>query len=547
MSSPLLSSTRAAVLLFHVHILFLLLFFITKAVPPAQCHRIFFPHLECSCRCCRRLCNGPHVITTMLQLQRRFGGQDDGGGEGDAVVKKKPLLNLSPPPAQVLLHHHHHTCHYCDNQPRLPPPPPPKTPENHRLPPSPVATAAVATITTTTTSSSILDDRLDCGHCDGDDAVQYSSQPPLRRRSNHRLAHLDVSDCRRRSCCSSSCTAAPDRSVDVVSGCKPQSTRTTLTVQSAKAAEAQTSSTSTTQIQTATTSYYRVHQLTQTSSSHLNNCLGLCDVIMLSKRKRRKGEEEIATGGICLSRTSPTPTPSSSSVLSPLKPPPSRVSSLPLSLFSSLLSSSSSTSTSSSSSQLTTTYLCRRFLLFLFCLFTVISASSTSSAFAYSSSSSSHINGGSYHNFDQLQQTGGGEFPPYYSQYYPPYLVEDVRVQPAPPPSSNRQGKSRPLAKAPSVPAARLYLDPATFTGGEVTGHAVLRRRNPGGSTPQTFDMSDSDQLQQPDYLITGDIFVPPGARLEIEPGVRIAFAPRVGLTVRGSLLANVSNRLLAC
>ncbi len=542
LSSPLPSSTRA-VLLFHVHILlFLLLFFITASAE--QCHRIFFPHLEC-CHC--RLCNGPPVIIAMLQLQRRFGGQDDDDGPGgDAVVvERKPLLNLSPP-AQVLLHHHHHchhTCHYCDNQPRLPPPP--KTPENHRLPPSPVATTA-ATISTITSCSSILDDRLDCGHCDGDgddDAVQYSSQPLLRRRSNHRLAHLDASDCRRRSCCSSSsssCTA-PDRStsVDVVSGCKPQSTRTTLTVQSAKAAEAQTSSTSTTQIQTATTSYYRVHQLTQTSSSHLNNCLGLCDVIMLSKRKRRKGEEEIATGGICLSRTSPTPTPSSSSVLSPLKPPPSRVSSLPLSLFSSL-SSSFSTSTSSSSSQLTTTYLCRRFLLFLLCLFTVISASSSSSAFAYSSSS--HINGGSYHNFDQLQQTGGGEFPPYYSQYYPPYLVEDVRVQPAPPPSSNRQGKSRPLAKAPSVPAARLYLDPATFTGGEVTGHAVLRRRNPGGSTPQTFDMSDSDQLQQPDYLITGDIFVPPGARLEIEPGVRIAFAPRVGLTVRGSLLANVSS-----
>lgn len=474
----------------------------------------------------------------MLQLQRRFGDQDDGGGEGDAVVKKKPLLNLSPP-AQVLLHHHHHTCHYCDNQPRLPPPPPPKTPENHRLPPSPMATAAAATITTT--SSSILDDRLDCRHCDGDDAVQYSS--PLRRRSNHRLAHLDASDCRRRSCCSSSssCTAAPDRStsVDVVSGCKPQSTRTALTVQAAKAAEAQL--TSTTQIQTATTSYYRVHQLTQTSSSHLNNCLGLCDVIMLSKRKRRKGEEEeMATGGVRLSRTSPTPT--SSSVLPPLKPPPSRVSSLPLSLFSFMSSSSStstSTSTSSSSSQLTTTYLCRRLLLFLFCLFTVISASS-SFAFAYSSSSS-HINGGSYRHFDHLQQTGGGEFPPYYSQYYPPYLVEDVRIQPAP----TRQGKSRPLAKAPSVPAARLYLDPATFTGGEVTGHAVLRRRNPGGSTPQTFDMSDSDQLQQPDYLITGDIFVPPGARLEIEPGVRIAFAPRVGLTVRGSLLANVSNKLL--
>ncbi|KAH9406143.1 hypothetical protein TYRP_013745 [Tyrophagus putrescentiae] len=162
-------------------------------------------------------------------------------------------------------------------------------------------------------------------------------------------------------------------------------------------------------------------------------------------------------------------------------------------------------------------------------------SSSTSSAFAYSSSSSSHINGGSYHNFDQLQQTSGGEFPPYYSQYYPPYLVEDVRIQPAP----TRQGKSRPLAKAPSVPAARLYLDPATFTGGEVTGHAVLRRRNAGSSLPQTFDMSDSDQFHQPDYLITGDIYVPPGARLEIEPGVRIAFAPRVGLTVRGSLLAN--------
>lgn len=42
-------------------------------------------------------------------------------------------------------------------------------------------------------------------------------------------------------------------------------------------------------------------------------------------------------------------------------------------------------------------------------------------------------------------------------------------------------------------------------------------------------------------YLFHKHVIITPGAKLIIEPGVTIAFAPRVGISVQGSLLAKVS------
>lgn len=42
-------------------------------------------------------------------------------------------------------------------------------------------------------------------------------------------------------------------------------------------------------------------------------------------------------------------------------------------------------------------------------------------------------------------------------------------------------------------------------------------------------------------YLFNKHVVITPGAKLIIEPGVTIAFAPRVGINVQGTLLAKVS------
>ena len=112
---------------------------------------------------------------------------------------------------------------------------------------------------------------------------------------------------------------------------------------------------------------------------------------------------------------------------------------------------------------------------------------------------------------------------PSYSQYYPPYLQESFNH----PSVTSRTGKSRTLAKSQEVISTRRFLEPS-FSGGEINGIAVLRKTQ-----------LNNDQLV--DYFITSDIVVPVNSRLEIEPGVRILFAARVGITVYGALLANVS------
>lgn len=47
--------------------------------------------------------------------------------------------------------------------------------------------------------------------------------------------------------------------------------------------------------------------------------------------------------------------------------------------------------------------------------------------------------------------------------------------------------------------------------------------------------------LSQSPYLLTNDWEIELGAKLIIEPGVTIHFAPMVGITVRGSIIAIVS------
>lgn len=96
-----------------------------------------------------------------------------------------------------------------------------------------------------------------------------------------------------------------------------------------------------------------------------------------------------------------------------------------------------------------------------------------------------------------------------YSQYYPPYDTNSQSDH------HHQQYVGQPL-------------DHSLFHGGEITGLKVLTRS--GQSDPST-----------PDYTIHSDILIPANSRLEIESGVRIAFTPQVGITVRGALLANVS------
>ena len=126
------------------------------------------------------------------------------------------------------------------------------------------------------------------------------------------------------------------------------------------------------------------------------------------------------------------------------------------------------------------------------------------------------------------------ELPPY-SQYYPSYLPDEASISLIP--GQNRLGKSnsRTIGKSPAVnpnDAIKQFLEPS-FSGGEISGYKVLRR---------------TQNINQfgPDYRITSDIVVPQNAKLEIEPGVRIAFAARTGITIRGALLANVSINSIA-
>lgn len=49
-------------------------------------------------------------------------------------------------------------------------------------------------------------------------------------------------------------------------------------------------------------------------------------------------------------------------------------------------------------------------------------------------------------------------------------------------------------------------------------------------------------KLSESPYLLTGDLDVERNAKLIVEPGVNIHFAPMIGITVRGVLISVVSN-----
>lgn len=48
-------------------------------------------------------------------------------------------------------------------------------------------------------------------------------------------------------------------------------------------------------------------------------------------------------------------------------------------------------------------------------------------------------------------------------------------------------------------------------------------------------------------YLLRDDLLVERNAELVIEPGVEVRFAPMVGITVRGKLVAVVSKHPMSC
>lgn len=51
------------------------------------------------------------------------------------------------------------------------------------------------------------------------------------------------------------------------------------------------------------------------------------------------------------------------------------------------------------------------------------------------------------------------------------------------------------------------------------------------------------EQTKSP-YVLKEDLYIERGATLNIEPGVEVRFVPTVGITVRGTILALVSNYL---
>lgn len=72
------------------------------------------------------------------------------------------------------------------------------------------------------------------------------------------------------------------------------------------------------------------------------------------------------------------------------------------------------------------------------------------------------------------------------------------------------------------VPQDTLKRPVTQLHGGEIIGERILRA------------------IESP-YIVTEDIEVPNGAKLTIEPGVTIEFAPSIGITVRGVIHAVVS------
>ncbi|KPM05151.1 hypothetical protein QR98_0036100 [Sarcoptes scabiei] len=73
---------------------------------------------------------------------------------------------------------------------------------------------------------------------------------------------------------------------------------------------------------------------------------------------------------------------------------------------------------------------------------------------------------------------------------------------------------------------------PNSFDGGEIEGRKVFIKRNNDGMS----------LTKQADYIINTDIIVKRKSQLIIEPGVRLAFKPGIGIDVFGSLNATVSS-----
>lgn len=117
------------------------------------------------------------------------------------------------------------------------------------------------------------------------------------------------------------------------------------------------------------------------------------------------------------------------------------------------------------------------------------------------------------------------------SQYYPMYYPNDLPIVAGPSRWDGNNNNNIAFQVSSSGQASHL---PSTFSGGEIRGHQVLTKQVIGTSSPSGANV--------PDYKIFSDIIVLPDSRLDIEPGVVLAFAPKTGITVRGTLIANVSN-----
>lgn len=117
------------------------------------------------------------------------------------------------------------------------------------------------------------------------------------------------------------------------------------------------------------------------------------------------------------------------------------------------------------------------------------------------------------------------------SQYYPMYYPNDLPIVSGPS-GWDGQNNNIPFEVSSSSSSSKAIPLGSSFSGGEIHGHQVLIKQ---------VTSSPLDATNRPDYKIFSDIIVPSNSRLDIEPGVVLAFAPKTGLIVRGTLIANVS------
>nr|XP_046910459.1 protein bark beetle-like [Dermatophagoides farinae] len=118
----------------------------------------------------------------------------------------------------------------------------------------------------------------------------------------------------------------------------------------------------------------------------------------------------------------------------------------------------------------------------------------------------------------------------HYSRYYPPYVIESQSQQ-------QNQNQNQPSSFNQRQGRINDYDDQnklsSTFDGGEIFGQKILAKQS-----SYRHDDYTTAKNQKADYEIRSNILIHQNSHLIIEPGVRLAFSPGIGIIVHGSLNA---------